>query len=61
MAVESERVTVDVVEASEFPDLARRYGVRSVPRTIVNGERAVEGALPEAEFVEAVLAAAQTR
>jgi len=61
MAVESDLVTVDVVESSEFPDLARRHGVRSVPRTIVNGDRAVEGALPETEFVEAVLAAAQTR
>jgi hypothetical protein len=59
MAVESDLVTADVVEASEFPELARRYRVRAVPRTVVNETGAVDGSLPEAKFVEAVLAAAQ--
>jgi predicted DsbA family dithiol-disulfide isomerase len=58
MAVESDLVTADVVEAAKFPDLARQYRVRAVPRTVVNGTGAVDGSLPEAKFVEAVLAAA---
>ena len=36
MAVESERVTADVIEAMEFPDLARRFAVRGVPKIVIN-------------------------
>ena len=61
LAVESDLVTADVVEASEFPELLRRYGVRAVPRTLVNGTTAIDGALPEVKFVEEVLAAATKR
>ena len=35
MAVESKHITTDVIEAEEFPDLARRYGVRQAPLTII--------------------------
>lgn len=35
-AVESTRVTADVIEASEFPDLVQRYEVSGVPKTVVN-------------------------
>jgi predicted DsbA family dithiol-disulfide isomerase len=59
LAVESELVTADLVEITEFPDLARRYQVRAVPRTVVNGTAAIEGALPESEFVKAVVAGAR--
>jgi len=59
LAIESDLVTADLVEVTEFPHLAQRYQVRAVPRTIVNETAVIEGALPEAQFVEAVLAAAQ--
>jgi predicted DsbA family dithiol-disulfide isomerase len=59
LAVESDRITADLIEATEFPDLARRYQVRAVPRTVVNGTAGIEGALPESEFVRAVVAAAR--
>ena len=36
MAIESERITADVVEASEFPELSQRYAVSAVPKTVVN-------------------------
>jgi len=36
MAAESEKVTADIVEANEFPDLAERYNVRGVPKVVVN-------------------------
>ena len=61
LAIESDLVTADLVEITEFPHLAQRYQVRAVPRTIVNETAVIEGALPEAQFVEAVLAAAQGR
>lgn len=58
MAVESRRVTADVVEASEFPDLVRRYEVHGVPKIVVNESVHFVGAQPEALFLEHVLRAA---
>jgi predicted DsbA family dithiol-disulfide isomerase len=55
MALATESVKTLTVEATEFPDLARRHGVQGVPRTVVNRQGAVEGALPEPQYVEAVL------
>ena len=60
-ALESDFITADAVEATEFPHLAQRYQVRAVPRTIVNESGAIEGALPETRFLEAVLNAAQRK
>ena len=60
LAVESDLVTADLVEVTEFPQLAQRYQVRAVPRTLVNEGASIEGALPESEFVKAVVAAART-
>ena len=59
LAVESDLITADLVEVTEFPHLAQRYSVRAVPRTIVNETVSIEGALPESEFVNAVVAAAR--
>ncbi len=61
LAVESDLVTADLVEVTEFPSLAQRYQVRAVPRTVVNESGSIAGAIPEAEFVKAVIAAAQSR
>ena len=58
LAVESDVITADLVEVTEFPHLAQRYSVRAVPRTVVNETASIEGALPESEFVRAVVAAA---
>ena len=51
MAVESAHVTADVIEAMEFPDLARRYSVRGVPKIVINDRVEFVGAQPETEFV----------
>jgi predicted DsbA family dithiol-disulfide isomerase len=61
LAIESDLITADLVEVTEFPHLAQRYQVRAVPRTIVNETGVIEGALPEAQFVEAVIAATQEK
>ena len=58
LAVESPRVSADVIEAVEFPELVERYGVSGVPTVVVNERRAVPGFLDEAAFVRRVLAAA---
>lgn len=55
MAMESEYITADCVEAAEFPDLAGKYDVYAVPKVAVNGSAFIEGALPEEFFIDAVL------
>ncbi len=59
LAVESDLLTADLVEVTEFPYLAQRYLVRAVPKTVVNETTSIDGALPESEFVKAVAAAAR--
>ena len=57
MAVESRHIIADVIEAEEFPDLARRYGVRQVPLTIINEFATVAGMVSQDELLEKVLQA----
>lgn len=52
--VNSARVRAEVIEATEFPELARRYQVMAVPRIVINDKIAVDGALPEQLFMEQV-------
>lgn len=57
LAIENAYVTADVVEISEFIDLAQRYQVQGVPKTVVNEQVEFVGALPEPRFVQEVLKA----
>jgi hypothetical protein len=57
LAIASARVRTDIVEASEFPQLSQRYAIYQVPKTIVNETGEVLGAVPEAQFVDAIVAA----
>ena len=57
MAFASPHITAVAVEATEFPDLARKYQVSGVPKTIVNDQVEILGALPEAAFVDQALLA----
>ena len=41
----------DIVEASEFPELAERYAVYAVPKIVINETTEFVGAQPEAAFV----------
>jgi len=52
MAFASPHITAIAVEATEFPDLARRYRVTGVPKTVVNDDVEILGALPQEAFVE---------
>jgi len=58
MAMANDFIKADMVEAQEFPELARRYDVYGVPRTVINEDYHMEGAVPEDTFVLHVLAAA---
>ena len=50
MAIANSHVMADVVEVSEFPDLVNRYGVRGVPKTVINETVQFVGNVPEAVF-----------
>jgi hypothetical protein len=58
MAVASDRVRATAIEATEFPDLSRSYRVAAVPKIVINDSVEFEGALPEPDFLGAVLRAA---
>ena len=55
MAFASPHITAYAVEATEFPDLARRYQVTGVPKTVINDEIDILGALPQDAFVQQAL------
>ena len=59
LAMLNENITADMVEATEFPHLTVKYNVQGVPRTVIGEDHAIEGALPEPNFVEKVLSAYQ--
>jgi predicted DsbA family dithiol-disulfide isomerase len=55
MAFASPHITAYAVEATEYPDLARKYQVSGVPKTVVNDQIEIMGALPEGAFIEQAL------
>jgi glutaredoxin-like protein len=56
-AMENDLIKADVIEATEFPHLALKYGVMGVPKTVINEKAEFVGALPEDLFLEHVLLA----
>jgi glutaredoxin-like protein len=61
LAMASDLVTADMVEATEFPHLANKYQVQGVPRTVINETIHVEGAVPEAALVSQLMSALDGR
>jgi predicted DsbA family dithiol-disulfide isomerase len=59
MAVASPRVRAECIEATEFPEMAQQYRVSAVPKIVINDRVEFEGALPEREFLGAVLQAVE--
>ena len=55
LAMASEHVTAAMVEATEFPQLANRYQVYGVPRTVINDVIHVEGAVPESALISKLM------
>ena len=54
MAYASPQVRADGVESSEFPQLAFKYQVAGVPRTVINEDTFLEGAAPPDMLMEKV-------
>jgi hypothetical protein len=52
LALESDLIRADMVEAIEFPHLSFKYQVQGVPRTVINETVHIEGAAPERMVME---------
>jgi glutaredoxin-like protein len=55
LAIESDLVTADIIDSSEFPALAQKYAVIGVPKIIINEKVEFVGAFNEDLFAEHVL------
>jgi hypothetical protein len=56
MAMESPLVEAEMVEATEFPELAERFNVSGVPQTTINhGAGIVVGAVPEEQLLAEIM------
>ena len=55
MAFANVNITSHAIEAMEFMELSRKFRVTGVPKTIVNDEIEIMGALPEDMYVRAAL------
>lgn len=44
-----------MIESSQFPHLANKYAITSVPKVVINETFSSEGALPEKQFAEQVM------
>jgi predicted DsbA family dithiol-disulfide isomerase len=61
MAFVNPNITAFAVEATEFPDLARRYRVTGVPKTVINDTVEILGGLPQDAFVAQALSDGTTK
>jgi hypothetical protein len=55
-ALECDRIVADMVEVTEFPHLAQRYGVLGVPKTVANEYGVADGLVPEDVLLGNILA-----
>ncbi len=53
----NDRITADMVESSEYPQVVQRYEVYGVPKTVINETHSFDGAVPPANLFLEVLKA----
>ena len=56
--MEREHVTADGIEVTGYPDLAQKYSIAGVPKTVVGETSEFVGAAPEAQLLDHVKKAA---
>jgi glutaredoxin-like protein len=54
MALESPRITAEVIEAQEFPELSQRFKVQAVPTSVVNSKITIPGAVPDTVLMDVI-------
>ena len=53
--MENDLIRAESIEATEFPELAGRFRVYAVPKTVINETASIEGSLPEEFFLNEIL------
>ncbi len=59
-ALENSLIKSEVIDISEFPQLAVKYGVLGIPKVVINEKTEFVGALPENAFLAHVMQAVQS-
>ena len=54
LGLESSLVSASVIVASSFPDLIKRYGIKTLPKTIFRENLHMDGHVTESEFLEMI-------
>lgn len=54
LAFKNKNVTCDMVESTSFPDLSQKYGVRGVPKIIINETNELTGSQPIEKFLDII-------
>jgi hypothetical protein len=54
-ALESDFIKADCIESMEFPELAGKYSIYAVPKTVVNESAFIEGSMAESFFLDSIL------
>ena len=60
MAMVNPFIRSEIIEVSEFPELAERYAVKAVPLTVIADRVSIPGMVPEEKLVEEIVKAAGT-
>jgi len=59
LSLASPLVTSESIDAAEFPQLARQYGVKAAPHLVINERHSLIGLKPESDVVAAIQQAVQ--
>lgn len=54
LVIACDEISVDIIHADEFYDLAEKYYLRGIPLTVVNEKKSFYGALDEHEYVRKI-------
>jgi hypothetical protein len=57
MAIGSDMIRAEIVDAEEFPQMVRRFSVGPLPKTLINYKTEIIGAAPESYVLEKILTA----
>jgi len=57
LALESRLVNTSIIVASSFPELIKRYGIKTLPKTIFGENLHMDGHVMESEFLEMIFQA----
>ena len=57
LAMVNPKITAEVVEVQEFSNIAQKYKIMGVPKTVINEQAEFVGAVPDEMFVNAILEA----